>query len=198
MIKMGLCLAAMVLTFTLPSALFADNPDWEAFDDADITGVTVSAAPDGLDYVLSLSGAPTLTVGGDTYEVTWCQGFFLLDPTGDETILATGSDNGAWTWGTKPPGSQPHAVVGWEAPIDPSDRISLGGSRTFTLTSFDAPEGVMYGYHLGYRMSDGGTGYATVTDHFKDTPVPEPGSLVVAATVLAGMGAFIRRRRLPT
>jgi hypothetical protein len=197
--EMILCLVALVLTFALaPSALSAGVPDWSAFDAATFTGITVDASPDGLSYVLSLSGAPTLTVGGNTYDVTWCQGFFLLDPTGVDTILSSeGGSPAGWGYNTKP-GNEPFSVVGWTA-TGSSPRLLPGvGSKTFTLSSFDAPEGVIYGYHLGYRTADGGTGImSVVTHHFKDTPVPEPGSLVVAATMLAGTVVFVRRRRQP-
>jgi len=201
-ITFGLCLVAMLVAFTLaPSALLAFGPDWDAFTEATLTGVTVTAAPDGLSYVLSLSAAPTITVGTETYDVKWCQGFFLLDPTGAESMTATGADNGDWSWCTEP-GSPPHSVVGWEGgsptvPLDPSGRMELATSRTFTLSALSAPEGKRYGFHFGYEV-EGKTMIFEVTNHFKGEPVPEPGSLVVAITTLAGMGAFIRRRRQTT
>ncbi len=191
MTRLALCLG-LVAMFALSSAAMA-GPAWSSFEEATFSGITLtegsSTAP--YDFILSLGSAPTVTVGGTTYDVSWIQGFYFLGKDSTTTFNATDAGTSGWNWSTKPPtDSGPYSVAGWEA-VGAGDRMYVDSSKTFSLSSFDGMDDTVYGLHLGYGNSE-----MFVTKKFKgDVPVPEPTSLMALATGLGGLATFVRRRR---
>ncbi len=191
MARLALYLGLLAI-FALSSAAIA-GPSWSSFDQASLSGITLtegsSVAP--YDFILSLGSAPKVTVGGVTYDVSWIQGFYLLGDTSSTTFNATDAGVSGWNWSTKPPtDSGPYTVAGWEA-AGIGERIFVDTSKTFSLSNFDGQDKTTYGLHIGY-----GTGEMLVTHKFKsDLPVPEPSSLLAFAVGFGGLATFIRRRR---
>ena len=190
MTRLTWCLVLLALVVLSSTALA--GPSWDSFDEAIFSGITVtegsSTAP--YDFILSLGSAPTVTVGGTTYEVSWIQGFYFLGKDSTTTFNAVDAGTSGWNWSTKPPNSEPYSIAGWGA-TGAGDRMYADSSKTFSLSEFDGQDSTVYGLHLGYGNTE-----MFVTRHFKgDVPVPEPTSLLAIATGLGGLATFVRRRR---
>jgi hypothetical protein len=191
MTRLALCLGLLAVLALSGTAMA--GPSWSSFEEATFSGITLSegssTAP--YDFILSLGSAPTITVDGATYDVSWVQGFYLLGKDSTTTFNATDAGTSDWNWSTKPPGDTgPYSVAGWEA-SGAGDRMYVDTSKTFSLSSFDGMDDTVYGLHLGYGNSE-----FFVTKKFKgDLPVPEPSSVLVIATGLGGLATFVRRRR---
>lgn len=180
--------------------------DWSSFGEASFNGIT--ASPDFtsgiLTYTLSISGTPTITIGANTYDILWVQGFYALSKNGTSKFYAGGnnidvSDKTAWKWDTNPNVDSPnnYIVAGWSAQGE-NNRIFPGHGQSFSFTNFDVPVDttIILGLHVGYY--DNGE-LKNVTAFFKegDTPhapeLPTPLLAGLGGTMLLMVGSIRRR-----
>lgn len=150
-----------------------------------------------LDYTVSLSNGASLYFDGLSYDITDIFGFYAVG--NDFTATGYALENGAWKWVTK---TSPEDLAGWTN-NNKSNAITQGGSMTFTFASLlvNEPPPVM-GLHvrlaLGGNASpfgSGETGFIIPSDGSNPNPVPEPGTILAALSILAPVGMTFRRRK---
>jgi hypothetical protein len=184
----GLLAVVLIVTTGVASP---DPASWSSFMDAAISGVTLDQplATNVLEYTLTVGPAPKLIFGGNTYDIVWVQAWYVVSLTGAEDFIAEpGYAPPDWKWESK---TIPGRIVGWQG--QGNERVYPGQSKFFTFTSFDITNmPVVAGYHLGYTNPGGGTVY---TAWFKDTQIPEPGTLIGLASMALGAVFGFRRRR---
>lgn len=143
--KIIILILAAVLFVTM--GIDAVAMDWSSFSNASFGGVTASPefASGTLSYTLTLSNTPTITIGSNTYDLVWIQGFYALSEDGVSTFYAGGDNitvNGktAWKWDTSPHIDSPnqYVVAGWSAQGE-NPRLYPGNNLTFNFTDFDIP-----------------------------------------------------------
>ena len=179
-------IAAMLATCPVTSEA---NPAaaWDAFKLASFTDIVITPAfEDGITvYELAMGSDPTVTFGGNTYDVNWIQGVFAVGLTEATDFTATeGTNSLGWKWDAK---ESPGESAGYHG--EGTDRLEPGDDpMEFSYATFvAAPGSVIPGFHLAYQ--DGGE---QKTDWFK--VVPEPSSLVMLGGPLLGSLALMRRR----
>lgn len=130
---------------------------------------------------LALSGAPTITWQGQTYEVLDVFGFWLLD--NDNDMSAKGQSFGVWTYNQNYSGTG--GIAGYKT--NPNKGVERGESQTYTFKEVNGNvDG--FGIHVRVSLDD-----CIETFYFEQpAPVPEPASL---AAIGVGVAAFARRRR---
>lgn len=190
-----------VLTIVLALALTtgAAAASWSDFRDAEFTGVTLDKPlqVDVLDYTLTISSNPTMTVGSKTYTVNWIQSFYVLsDKAGGTFVASNGQGNNDWTWDSKV--NRGGQISGWTG--QGNNRIQPGQSETFHFGTFD-PKGnpLTGGFHVSYN--DGGstkTAWFRWRDTVKVALVPEPGSLICFGVGAVSFFSLAFRRRRQT
>lgn len=155
-----------------------------SFMPASFTGVTITPSNGGLTYLLSLSAAPTITVGASTFAITEVFGFWALD---DEDPNLVGSASSFGVWSVDFSGASDGAIRGWKT--NPNQGVMVGGSETFNYTTLDVNDVEEIGLHVRVDrtlVGGGNTGY------FEYNAVPEPATV---ATPAIGALALIRRKR---
>jgi len=188
-------LAALMLISTLYAVPGALAVSWTSFGTAEFSGITWDKPldVDVLDYTLTISNKPTMTVGSHTYQVVSIQSVYLLGATADGRFTATnGAGNTLWNWDSKTSGGG--QVSGWTG--QGSNRLYAGDSTTFHFSSFDPEEKpVVVGYHVVYK-----DGNDTITGWWKQNlittqaAVPEPAPILCMGVAIVGLLAHVRRR----
>lgn len=220
-LKGGLALAALGFVAQPASAIVIGTPTTLCITSMGFNhcmSATVTLTVSGIDVELTnLSG-----VGYDNYDLTGV-GFYYLSATGTPSLLFTSqtptflanSDTGNWAdaAGSVPPLSNglpvggtwlggAQTVPGNSNPLEPGNTVTLSFSLTGTLPSE---------FFIGFRGQEayGGEGSffcwetgESSTDNKDEvcggeTVIPEPGSMILLATGLVGLGGagLIRRRK---
>ncbi|MBX3095269.1 MAG: PEP-CTERM sorting domain-containing protein [Fimbriimonadaceae bacterium] len=148
-----------------------------SFSTALISGVMTTQTGNQID--LAVAANPTLTVAGNTYNITEVFAVYALDNNDD--FSATGTSQNGWSFNSNYAGSG--GIAGWKT--NPNNGIT-DQSLTFNFTS-TVGSAETFGYHLrvdGNLPGGGNTGYFSA--------VPEPASMIA-------FGAFalaaLRRKR---
>jgi hypothetical protein len=190
---MVLC-AVAILCWSPKDSRADPMASWSAFKDGWFTGVTVTPlfTTGVLQYTVALSAAPTVTIGGTTYDVTWMQAVAVVSASQNEGFTATGSDFGVWKWDSKSAPGTGLNVAGWET--TGANRLLPGQSQVFTFTTFDLGSTAVFpGYHVGYSYWIGETRIDD-SEWVKDIPeVPAP-LLAALGAPLAAFGHAARSR----
>jgi|GEM_PF-1814003 len=201
-------LVSAVILFALCAVASANAPSASSFTSAKFTGVYLDQVfqDDLLSYTLTL--APNATVNG--LAIDWVQGFYAIGDgssyftaTAPKTYGKSGDPSG-WSWGSS--GSSKKSgnlikVAGWSGDANKLRLfVSSNGlvSKTFTFGSLDIPTNasVLLGLHIGYTSCSGRikTAYF-VGAPATQSPVPEPGTILAACSILAPAGFVFRRKR---
>lgn len=179
----GLAIAA--LGAVVAGGAYAQS--YASFTASEITGVLVTnpVSGDATKFNIKLFGGATVTFGGNTYPVTQVFAFFVMRSPSASPVLATGTDQGNWSWkGSTGGGGE---IRGWTANAN-GDRLNAGDDVTLDFLTVQNDQIEDYGFHLTYL-----DGRDVKTAYFKDPdPVPEPFTMGLAAL---GLAAAIRKRR---
>lgn len=188
-------LGLLTVLCTLAIVSAASAASWTDFGTAQFSGITFDKPlqVNVLDYTLTVSDHPTVTVGSHTYQVNWIQSVYVVSGTPGGTFTASGPASKGWSWDSKTSGGG--QISGWTG--QGNNRLYAGQSRMFHFSAFN-PNGnpVTVGYHISYN-----DGQNVVTDWFKRAstispiPVPEPSPILCIGVAIVGMFAHVRRRR---
>lgn len=186
----------LVLACIVALASGASAASWSSFNEAQFTGITLDKPlqVDVLDYTLTLSTNPTITVSGQTYQVNWIQSFYVLADKPGGSFTATNGQGNGWGWDSKTSGGG--QISGWSG--QGNNRILPGGSRTFHFATFD-PRGnpVAQGFHVSFNKGpDVVTGWYALKYRLPPSAVvPEPSSMICLVAATVGFAGLVLRRR---
>ncbi|MBL8059798.1 MAG: PEP-CTERM sorting domain-containing protein [Chthonomonas sp.] len=183
------------LSFALLLALVAGAQAQTRSSFTNVGSITdIAVTNSGLSYNVSLSGTPTINYSGDTYEIDYIVGFWVLSST---DISVSNSASGAWSTNNSNAGSG--GIAGWTVSYQNSQRIDPTESKTFTYNQLNNVNNRMYGFwvrlgdEVGHADKNGHGSHANSKVYVTGTcVVPEPGTI---AALSIGAAAMLRRRR---
>ncbi len=182
----AVALAAVLATCLVTSQATAAS--WDSFKEAVFSDIVITPELQGgtTVYQLAMGTNPTVTFGGNTYDVNWIQGVYAVGVTQATSFTATeGTNSKGWGWDYKSTGG---TIAGYHG--TGSNRLYPSETMDFSYATLVAdPDSMIPGFHLAYQ--DGGD---QKTDWFKGETLPEPSTLLALATPLVGCIALMRRR----
>lgn len=134
---------------------------------------------------VALSGTPTITWNGNTYDVTDVFGFWLLDNNDD--MSAQGQNSGVWNYNENYSGTG--GIAGFKT--NPNKGITVGNSRDFTFSNVSG-SAETFGIHARVSLNNVVETFYFEGDFENPATVPEPATLAVLGI---GAAAIARRRR---
>lgn len=183
---------ALFATLLVLGAAFGYAQQYSSFANVGTISPDISISQAGNSYTVSLANNATQTYAGDTYEVDYIIGFWVLST---QNITATNINPSGWSTNNNNAGSG--GIAGWSIGYQDSRRIDQGESQVFTFSSFSTGGAKSFGLYVRFGEAlncpdkNGCGDHANEKKYIRGNPVPEPASIFALGL---GASALLRRR----